>query len=99
MKDFGKMILIVFLCSVAAIAQKNVKPRTSIVWSSDATCSTRNSPEVLSAKPNCTSAKIDPMSFYITEYKGITYAMAFQQSQDFIVASVQISNSSGGVVP
>ena len=98
MRNLSKIALIVVLCSFAVLGQKNTKARTSAVWSSDANCSTLNSAEVRSTKPNCTSAKIEAKSFYLTEYKGITYAMAFQQSQDFIIATVQISNNSGGQV-
>jgi len=98
MKSCTKIALIVLLCVFGVLGQKNTKPRTSVVWSPDVNCGTLNSPEVRSAQPKCSSAKIDPMSFYITEYKGVTYAMAFQQSQEFIIASVQVSNGSGGKI-
>jgi hypothetical protein len=95
MRSFTIIVLIVVLCSFPVLGQKNTKARTPVVWSSDANCSTLNSAEVRSTKPNCTSAKLEATLFYLTEYKGITYAMAFQQSQDFIIASVQVSNNSG----
>ena len=98
MRSLSKVLLIVVLSSFAVLGQKNAKAHTSIVWSSEGTCSALNPAEVQSSKPNCTSAKVEAASFYLTEYKGITYAMTFQQSQDFIIASVQISNNSGAQV-
>lgn len=98
MKSLSIIVLIVFLCSFVGLGQKNAKTRTSVVWSSEVNCSSLNAPEVLLNKPNCTSANVETRSFYLADYKGITYAMAFQQSQEFIIASVQISNASGGQI-
>jgi hypothetical protein len=89
------ILLVAIVCPVL-FAQKNPSQRPAVVWSNEPACSSIKSAEIKGANPACTAAAVEKKSFYLTEYNGITYAISFEQSQDLLVATVQISNNSGG---
>src|SRR5215218_11024050 len=85
-------IILALACLVSA--QRNDKPKLSVIWSPDADCHPNNSPEVKVLRPKCSTVQLDEVTFYIVNFAGVSYAMSHRPARDFIVASVQISNRS-----
>jgi hypothetical protein len=96
MKKIPSLIFIILSLVITQYSQTKDKNTSLIVWGENSKCYEYNSPSIKGDGLQCFSTVVNGNTFYIIDYKGISYALSFTfLDEDILIATIQINNNSG----
>jgi hypothetical protein len=89
------IILLFLVYTSISSAQEKESKESRVIWGVSRTCSELNVAEVKLNNPGCSKLELDGKYYYLTSYDGITTAINWLRTDDYVRVLMQITNASG----